>query len=60
MKTVVDSEIIPRKKALEILQVSASTLDRYQKAGILKPHRLGGKVFFLRSELVQALKGQEA
>lgn len=45
---------LTRAETLKFLQVSAPSLLRYQKAGLLKYSKIGRKVYFRKSDLVNA------
>ena len=44
-------------EAVKFLGKSRQTLTVWRKRGIIKGHILGGRVYFLKSELLDALKG---
>lgn len=55
-----DLDLIPKKQAAAMLNVSTSTLDRYVKKGLIKYNKLGenvqqGRVYF-HSEDIMAFK----
>ena len=43
-------------EALEFLGKSRQTLTAWRKKGIVKGHMLGGRIYFLKSELMEAIK----
>lgn len=45
-----------RRQAAKFLAVSYQTMHNWTKAGIIREHGTGRKKFYLRSELIQALK----
>ncbi|NQU88184.1 MAG: helix-turn-helix domain-containing protein [Mariniphaga sp.] len=47
---------LTRRQASKFLGVSYQTMHNWTKAGILKEHGTGGKKFYLRKELIEALK----
>jgi Helix-turn-helix domain len=47
---------ISQPDAVKFLGKSRQTLTAWRKKGIIKAHTLGGRVYFLKSELLQALK----
>lgn len=51
---------IPAKELEQKLNISRQQQIRLRKAGILNSYKLGGKVFFLMSEVVKALKKEES
>nr|WP_321453522.1 helix-turn-helix domain-containing protein [uncultured Carboxylicivirga sp.] len=51
-----EKEVITRKEAMELLNCSHSTLYRYQKEGEVPYFKIGKKVLFKRSELLEFIK----
>lgn len=49
-------DFITKSRALEILKISAPTLLRYQKEGIIPYYRVGRKVYFKMSEIATATR----
>lgn len=50
-----NDELIPRKEAMEILNVKTIlTMIRWEKKGYLNPHRLASRIFYKRSEVLNA------
>lgn len=49
-------EFLTKKQALDILKISAPTLLRYQKEGLIPYYRVGRKVYFKTSEIAEATK----
>ena len=47
---------LSRSEALKFLKLSSPTLHRYQKAGLLPYHKVGRKVYFKKTDLVEATK----
>jgi hypothetical protein len=47
---------ISQPEAVKFLGKSRQTLIAWRKKGIIKAHTLGGRVYFLKSELLEALK----
>lgn len=45
--------LIKRKEAASRLGVSLPTLDAYAKAGFIRPHHLGGRIYFNEAEIEQ-------
>jgi hypothetical protein len=50
------NEKMDRRQAAKFLGVSYQTMFNWTKAGILKEHGHGRKKFYLRSELIEAMK----
>lgn len=48
--------LITRKETLNFLKISAPTLHRYQKEGLIPYYKVGRKVFFKLSELIISTK----
>lgn len=53
------SERMTRRQAAKFMQVSYQTIYNYKRAGIVIEHGTTGKKFFLRSELIQAMKNND-
>ena len=47
---------ISQPEAVKFLGKSRQTLSSWRKKGIITGHTLGGRVYFLKSELLEALK----
>ncbi len=47
---------ISQPAAIEFLGKSRQTLIKWRKKGIITGHTLGGRVYYLKSELLEALK----
>ncbi|WDO13089.1 helix-turn-helix domain-containing protein [Flavobacterium sp. WW92] len=45
-----DEDLIPRKKAATLLACDLSTLKRWTDEGYLKSHKIGGRVYYKKSE----------
>ena len=52
-----NEEILSRKQTADFLQISLTTLWSYDKNQILPSKRIGTKVYYLKSELINFLKG---
>lgn len=50
------SEYLTRKNVADMLSVDISTVHNYCKRGILQPKGIGGRVYFLRSEVEASLQ----
>lgn len=51
-------EKMDRRKAARFLGVSYQTMYNWTKDGVLKEHGYGRKKFYMRSELIEALKNK--
>lgn len=51
-----ESEIITREEASKLLNLSFTSLWKYNKEGILPAKKLGNKVFYLRQDVYNHLK----
>lgn len=51
---------ISQPEAIVFLGKSRQTLIKWRKKGIIKSHILGGRVYFLKSELLEALNKESA
>lgn len=49
------NDLITRKEALKLLDISPSTLWRKEKRGDVKVYAFGGKRYYKRSELLESL-----
>ena len=49
------SPLLSRNQVMSLLQIRASTLDRYTKEGKLQSYGLGGRVYFKLDEIENAL-----
>jgi predicted DNA-binding transcriptional regulator AlpA len=50
------NEYVTRKQVAEMFDVDLSTIHNWCKSGKLKPLGIGGRVFFLRSDIEQSLQ----
>jgi excisionase family DNA binding protein len=50
-----DQELIQIDEAAKILNVSVSTLHIYKKRGIIPFHRIGRRIYFRKSEILESL-----
>lgn len=48
--------LLTRKEVCEMLQVSLVTIHNWTKSGILNPYRIGNKLRFKESEVLEALQ----
>lgn len=51
-----NDEVLTRENAAAYQHITLPTLNTYTKSGKIKGYRLGGRVFYKRSELTDALK----
>lgn len=49
-------ELLTRKQTAELLNINSATLWRYTKKGKLISHGIGGRVYYKRSEVLEAVK----
>ena len=49
-------EVLSKKETAEFFKVTLATITNWVNNGWLKPAMMGGKPFFLKSELLQTLK----
>nr|WP_319998408.1 helix-turn-helix domain-containing protein [uncultured Draconibacterium sp.] len=50
-------EILTRKEAMKKLDIkSEATMINWEKKGYLSPHRIGGRIFYQKNEVVDALE----
>lgn len=55
-KTPELNPLIDRKEIVEIFGVNQATIWRWQNKGILKPKKIGGRVYFDRDEVISVMK----
>lgn len=48
--------LLTRREVCELLKISTVTTHNWAKAGILKPYRIGNKIRFKESEVLDALQ----
>lgn len=51
-----ETEIISRKEASELLKVSFTTLYHWNKDNVLKSNKIGNRVYYLRTDVMEKLK----
>lgn len=51
-----NESVCTKKQLMEILKVSNVTLWKWGKAGIIREHRLGRHVYYIREEIMEDLK----
>jgi len=51
-----EEEVLSKKETAEFFNVTLATITNWVKDGWLKPAIMGGKPFFLKTELLQTLK----
>ena len=49
------NEILTRKQVMKMLDISASTLWRWTQSGDLKNLKIGNRVYFIYSDVINAL-----
>ncbi len=47
---------IPQEEAVKFLKKSRQTLSEWRKKGFIKAYRLGGRIYYKKSELLSALE----
>ena len=52
-----DPDLMTRREVAETLGIGLSTVDQWANRGLLRKYRIGGKVYFKRSEVL-AMDGQ--
>ncbi len=48
-------DLLTTKQAMELLQVSQVTLHRWRVDGLIPSHRIGGSIYFKRSEIINSM-----
>ena len=56
MEKLKHKNIVSRKDAMELLNVSSSTIWRWSNENKIQSYKIGQKVYFLYDELVESLK----
>jgi hypothetical protein len=56
-KEVRSVDLITRQEAADMLNVSLVTLTEWCNMGILKPYKLNTRVYFYKSQILEALQG---
>lgn len=51
-----EDSLLKAEEAAELLQVSEMTLYKWRKAGIIPFHRISSRIYFKKSELIEAMK----
>lgn len=54
-----DIDLMDMEETLSILKVSKMTIHNWKKAGIIKSYKMGRKIYFKKSELIEAMKRQK-
>lgn len=49
------SELLTRVEVSELLKINLSSVHNWSKKGILKPHQIGGRVYYKRAEIESAI-----
>lgn len=58
-KTEEEKELLSMQQAVEMLHVTRQTIRNWEKKGLVKPIRVGGRVLFLKDELLANLTGSK-
>jgi hypothetical protein len=54
-----DEELLCRKEVAKLLKVSLVTINEWCRKEILYPRRINSRVYFLKSEIMNLLKGDK-
>ncbi|MCB0455464.1 MAG: helix-turn-helix domain-containing protein [Aequorivita sp.] len=49
------TEFLTRQEVAELLSIDISSVNNWKNKGILKAHKIGGRVFYKRSEIESAM-----
>jgi excisionase family DNA binding protein len=52
-------DLIDTEETLSILKVSKMTIHNWKKKGIIKSYKVGRKIYFKKSELIEGIKRQK-
>ena len=55
LQPIEPTEYLSRNQLADMLQIDLSTLHNWNKKGIIQPHQLGGRIFYLRHEIKDAI-----
>ena len=55
LQPIEPTEYLSRNQLADMLQIDLSTLHNWNKKGIIQPHQLGGRIFYLRQEIKDAI-----
>lgn len=58
-KLEIDDEYLTRKDVAKMFKISLVTVHEWSKKGILKPHKIGTRVRFKKTEVMAAIKEME-
>ena len=53
-----NSDLLTMPEVIELLKVSKVTIHNWKKKGIIKSHKIGRKLFFKKTEILEAVKRQ--
>lgn len=53
LQEVKDEQLLNRREAADYLDVHICTLERWEKSKQLTPKRIGGKIYYKKSELIK-------
>lgn len=51
---------IPQNEAFDFLGKSRQTFYKWRRKGLIEGHKLGGRIFYFKSELIEALNKKRA
>jgi hypothetical protein len=51
-----ESDVVTRKETAKFFKVTTTTIGDWTKSGILHPYKVGNRVYFRRSHLMQVLE----
>lgn len=49
------NDYLTRSEVCEMLKIEVTTIHNWSKSNILKPRKIGGRVYFLRSEIYDSI-----
>jgi hypothetical protein len=55
-KTDESEQPVPQSEACKFLGKSRQTFTKWRRDGLITGHKLGGRIFFFKSELLQSMK----
>ena len=55
IEAVQGEDLLSRKQAMQFLDISSATLDRWSNKGLVNRYGIGGRVYFKKSEIINSL-----
>ena len=55
MEAMQGEDLLSRRQAMQFLDVSSATIDRWSNQGLINRYGIGGRVYFKKSEIISSL-----